>query len=72
MAGQIFPLNLLLYPFYPYFRGYHSENNSAIYVSQGVGYWGPPMRLWSEAEISQIVLRTKASEKIQEKEKEEL
>jgi len=70
MTGQIFPLNLLLYPFYPYLHGLHSVNSSTIYVTQGVGYWGPPMRLWSEAEISQIVLRTKASEKIIEKEKD--
>jgi len=28
-----------------------------LYVSSGTGYWGPPMRLGSPAEITQLVLQ---------------
>jgi len=31
--------------------------DSQIYVSRGTGYWGPPMRLGSPAEITEVVLR---------------
>jgi predicted MPP superfamily phosphohydrolase len=27
-----------------------------IYVSNGTGYWGPPMRLGAPAEITKVVL----------------
>ena len=33
--------------------------NSLLYVSNGTGYWGPPMRLGSPAEITQLVLEAR-------------
>jgi len=39
--------------------GLHRHDaTTQIYVSRGTGYWGPPMRMWAPAEISQIVLTT--------------
>ena len=31
---------------------------TAVYVSSGTGYWGPPMRLAAPAEITKIVLES--------------
>ncbi|GAB4534235.1 MAG: metallophosphoesterase [Thermodesulfovibrionia bacterium] len=51
--GQIFPINiivrLLFYPHSSYRELFHG---SAIYVSGGVGTAGPPVRLFSQGEIS--------------------
>lgn len=55
--GQIFPLNLVVYFFYPKISGlYKISNSSYMYVSQGTGTWGPPMRLGSRNEITVLNL----------------
>jgi predicted MPP superfamily phosphohydrolase len=33
------------------------HEGTGIYVSNGTGYWGPPMRVGTQAEITQIELR---------------
>lgn len=57
-GGQIWPWNYLVYLQQPYVRGLHDHKGTQIYVSQGTGFWGPPMRLGSTAEISLITLRS--------------
>jgi len=61
-GGQIWPFGPLVYLQQPYLKGLHRPRNTAtqIYVSAGTGYWGPPMRLGSRAEITHITLRTKS------------
>ncbi len=55
-AGQIPPLDLLIWLFYPYSYGYREHGTAAIYTSCGTGTWGPPMRLFSRNEIVRITL----------------
>lgn len=54
-GGQIWPFNYLVSLTQPYVKGLHKlTNNSYIYVNSGIGFWGPPMRLGSQAEITYI------------------
>jgi predicted MPP superfamily phosphohydrolase len=55
-GGQIFPFNFLVRLQQPYVGGFHMHEGTAIYVSRGTGYWGPPMRLGAPSEITQIEL----------------
>ncbi|MBN2871273.1 MAG: metallophosphoesterase [Campylobacterales bacterium] len=54
-GGQIWPFGHLVSLAQPYVRGLHSLGpNRHIYVNSGIGFWGPPMRLGSSAEITCI------------------
>ncbi len=56
-GGQIWPLTEFVYFLHPYRKGLHRHGEETqIYVSQGTGYWGPPMRLGTESEITVIKL----------------
>jgi predicted MPP superfamily phosphohydrolase len=55
--GQIFPFTLIVRLVYRYVYGLHREGNSWLYVTSGTGQWGPPMRLFTRAEIVRITLR---------------
>ena len=55
-GGQLFPFNYLVKLQQPYVAGLHTHGEATIYVSQGTGYWGPPMRLGTAAEITLIEL----------------
>jgi predicted MPP superfamily phosphohydrolase len=54
--GQIPPMTFLVRLFLKYPFGLYRMNNAYIYTSCGTGYWGPPMRLFSRAEIVEFVL----------------
>jgi len=55
-GGQIWPFNHLVKLQQPYVKGLHKlPNGSTIYVNSGIGFWGPPMRLNSQAEIAYII-----------------
>jgi len=55
-GGQIWPFEYLVRLQQPYVKGLHKLNNgSHIYVNSGIGFWGPPMRLASQAEIAYII-----------------
>jgi len=55
-GGQIFPFTYVVSLFQPYMAGLYRRGNAQLYVSRGTGYWGPPMRLGSPAEITEITL----------------
>ena len=55
-GGQIFPFNFIVDAVEPHLLGLHQKENSMLYVSKGTGYWGPPMRLFIPAEITEIEL----------------
>jgi len=57
-AGQIPPMDLLVWLFYKYPFGLHKQKNSYIYTSFGTGCWGPSMRFLSKSEIVHIILET--------------
>jgi len=54
-GGQIWPFGYLVSLVQPYLKGLHViGENRHIYVNSGIGFWGPPMRLDSSAEITII------------------
>jgi len=59
-GGQIFPLHLLEWMDQRYVLGQHRVRGTLLHVSPGAGFWGPPMRLGSQAEISLLCLSTQA------------
>lgn len=56
-GGQIVPWNLVVRRFYPNDRGYYRNGKSSLYVSRGVGTWGPPMRIGAPAELPVFTLK---------------
>ena len=55
-GGQIWPFEYLVRLQQPYIKGLHKlPHGGKIYVNSGIGFWGPPMRLSSQAEIAYIV-----------------
>jgi predicted MPP superfamily phosphohydrolase len=55
-GGQIFPWNFAVRLQQPYVAGLHNHRGAQIYVSNGTGYWGPPMRVGFPAEITKVTL----------------
>lgn len=56
-GGQYYPWNFVAQMANPYIEGLHQHQHKTwIYVSRGTGYWGPPMRLGTEPEITLISL----------------
>jgi len=55
-AGQIPPMDLLVYFAYKYPWGFFKRGDTYLYTTIGTGTWGPPMRLFSRSEIVKIVL----------------
>ena len=58
-AGQIWPFTYLVYLQQPVSHGLfqHETTDLQVYVSAGTGFWGPPMRLGTKAEITLLTLR---------------
>ena len=57
-GGQIWPFSYLVYLQQPYVRGLKRRGDTYLYLSSGTGFWGPPMRLGTTAEIALITLRS--------------
>ena len=55
-GGQMIPFNWLAHIDQPFIADLHRVENTWIYVSAGTGYWGPPMRVGTQAEITWIEL----------------
>ena len=55
-GGQYFPFSLLVQMAHPFIKGLHKRENTWIYINQGTGYWGPPLRIGTEPEISEFTL----------------
>lgn len=55
-AGQIFPVVLIANKLFAYNKGLHDYKGTKMYVSQGVGTFGPPMRVGTISEITQLKL----------------
>ncbi len=60
-GGQIWPFVYLVRLITPYVAGMYRRGRSVLYVSRGTGFWGPPMRLFKPAEITEIRLRSTGS-----------
>lgn len=55
-GGQIWPFHLIVKMVQPFVAGLGRKGNTQIYVSHGTGYWGPPLRLGTQAEITLLTL----------------
>ena len=55
-GGQMVPFNWLVRLDQPLVAGLHLIERTWVYVSTGTGYWGPPMRVGSGAELTRIEL----------------
>ncbi len=53
-GGQIWPFGYLVRLVIPWVAGVHRHGRAQLYVSRGTGFWGPPMRLFAPAEITEI------------------
>ena len=58
-GGQFWPFTYAVRMANPYTAGLHDHNGTWIYVNRGTGYWGPPMRLGVNSEITLITLESK-------------
>jgi predicted MPP superfamily phosphohydrolase len=61
-GGQIWPFAWFVRIATPYVAGRYREGRAQLYVSRGTGFWGPPLRLFAPAEITEITLRRAAKE----------
>jgi predicted MPP superfamily phosphohydrolase len=56
-GGQIWPFGIAVrLQQRSFLQGLYKVEGSQLYVSPGTGYWGPPMRLGTRAEITHITL----------------
>jgi predicted MPP superfamily phosphohydrolase len=60
-GGQIWPFSFFVRLTQPFLTGLHRHRDTQVYVSPGTGYWGPPMRLGTRAEITKITLLSSSS-----------
>ncbi len=58
-GGQIWPFRWYVRLAVPWVEGRHRHDRAQLYVSRGTGFWGPPMRLFAPAEITEITIRAK-------------
>ena len=56
-GGQIWPFHYFVRAAIPFFAVRYRRGDAELYLSRGSGFWGPPMRLFAPAEITEIVLR---------------
>lgn len=55
-GGQLFPLTFIAAMVHTYNKGFHDYQGTRIFVSQGAGTFGPPMRVGTYSEIAVITL----------------
>jgi predicted MPP superfamily phosphohydrolase len=57
-GGQFWPFGYFVYIRQPYIKGLHRHTDrTQIYINQGTGFWGPPMRAGTKGEITLHTLR---------------
>lgn len=57
-GGQLWPWRYMVRLQQPVVSGLARIGRAFVYVSNGTGYWGPPMRLGAPAEITKVVLQS--------------
>lgn len=55
-GGQLLPLGWLARLFEPHVAGLARFGTTWLYVSEGTGFWGPPLRIGTSCEIAAITL----------------
>lgn len=56
-AGQLFPVNLIGELIYTYNKGLHDYQGTKIFVGEGAGTFGPPMRVGTHSTITILKLK---------------
>ena len=56
-AGQVWPLSLVTGAIYRQDHGYGRWGRTQVYVSSGLGLWGPPFRIGTDSELVVIDFR---------------
>jgi predicted MPP superfamily phosphohydrolase len=56
-GGQLFPFDLLVRLEQPVVSGLAEVDGTLVYVTNGAGFWGPPMRVGADPEVTLIELR---------------
>lgn len=57
-GGQMAPFNLLVKLQQPVVSGYGEVDGVPVYVTNGAGFWGPPVRVGAPPQVTVIELRT--------------
>lgn len=57
-GGQLWPFHYLTRLQTVYRAGLYRVADSWLYVSRGTGFWGPPLRVFAPAEITELTLRS--------------
>jgi predicted MPP superfamily phosphohydrolase len=57
-GGQMAPFNLIVGLQQPVISGYDVIDGTQIYVTNGAGFWGPPVRVGAPPDVTLIELRT--------------
>lgn len=56
-GGQLFPFHLLVRLEQPVLSGLAEVDGTLVYVTNGAGFWGPPMRVGADPEVGLLELR---------------
>ncbi|MEH0973414.1 metallophosphoesterase [Micromonospora sp. CPCC 205546] len=58
-GGQMVPFNLLVKLQQPVVSGLGEVDGTKVYVTNGAGFWGPPVRVGAEPQITLVELRSR-------------
>jgi len=61
-GGQLFPVTYIARLMFPYNKGLYEYNGTRIFVSQGTGTFGPPLRVGTRSELAVVVLISSPSQ----------
>jgi uncharacterized protein len=56
-GGQMVPFNLLVGLQQPIVSGYGEVDGTKVYVTNGAGFWGPPVRVGAPPQVTLVELR---------------
>ncbi|MBC8989440.1 metallophosphoesterase [Micromonospora chalcea] len=59
-GGQMFPFNHLVGLQQPVVSGFGEVDGTPVYVTNGAGFWGPPVRVGADPDITLLTLRSTA------------
>jgi predicted MPP superfamily phosphohydrolase len=59
-GGQMVPFNLVVRLAQPVVSGYATIDGTQLYVTNGAGFWGPPVRVGAPPQVTLIELRSAA------------
>ena len=57
-GGQMQPFGLIVRAAQPVLSGHATIEGTQVYVTNGAGFWGPPVRVGAPPQISVVELRT--------------